>query len=196
MESCLQIGCRAEWKAFLAVPALLRGYFRNEIDLPTCSSVNKSNSIFLFDFSTVSYTQTTKNAKWGLFLKASFVCSGFLGQIHQRRGIKITYLNNLCQSDKILLFGLWNIAKMKPHQLNVDVYIFVLLLVPPCISLRLAKFDFFLLSAYLYSHSAPLELKLIQRNLYGNQEKQSGMISYPLARITKWNKNTRWKYSP
>jgi len=74
---------------------------------------------------------------------------------------------------------------MNPHQLDVDLHIFVLLLVPPCISLKLAKFGFFLLSAHLYSHSAPLELKLIQRNLYGNQEKQSGTITYPLARITK-----------
>jgi len=74
---------------------------------------------------------------------------------------------------------------MNSHQLNVDLYIFVLLLVPPCISLKIAKFNFFIVSPYLESRSAPLELKLIQQNLRGNQEKQSGMLSYPLARTTK-----------
>jgi len=38
-EGGLEIGCGAEGKAFLAVSALVQGYFRDEPYLPSCSAV-------------------------------------------------------------------------------------------------------------------------------------------------------------
>ena len=63
MVGGLQIGRRAERKAFLAVPALFGGYLRDEAYLPSYSSVNKSNGMFLLDLGTISYTEATENAK-------------------------------------------------------------------------------------------------------------------------------------
>ena len=88
MVGGLQIRRRAEREAFLAVPALLRGYFRDEIDLPSCASVKKPNGVFLLDFCTVSHAETAKNAKGGLFLETVLVRAILLGQILQCRGIR------------------------------------------------------------------------------------------------------------
>jgi hypothetical protein len=69
MIGCLCIGCRAECKAFLAVPALLSGYLWNKAYLPSGSSVKKANGIFLLDFSAVSYTDAALIAEESGFEK-------------------------------------------------------------------------------------------------------------------------------
>ena len=82
-KSGLEIRCRAERKTFLAVAALLRGYFRNETNLPSGSTVDITDSMFLLDLSTVSDTETAEDTKRGFFFETVFVCSILLSQIQQ-----------------------------------------------------------------------------------------------------------------
>jgi len=53
----------------------LQGHFRDEPYLSSCSTVNKSHRMFLLDLSPVPYTETTKDAKRGLFFKTVSGCS-------------------------------------------------------------------------------------------------------------------------
>src|SRR3972149_6153367 len=88
MIGCLCIGCRADREAFLAVPARLGGDLRDKTDLPSHTSVEKTDSIVLLDLSAVSHAQTAKDAEGGLLFETVFVGAVLLSQVLQHLGVR------------------------------------------------------------------------------------------------------------
>jgi len=79
--------CGAEGEAFFAVPALSGGYFGDEADFFSNSSIDKSYCVFLFDFCAVSDAEAAMNAKGWFFFETIPVCFVFPGEVLQYEGI-------------------------------------------------------------------------------------------------------------